>query len=68
MDNLLFSSFYKALKNNEEKLLSNLSNFNFFFEIINMYINCKFILKENKLIIKNLKQNLIKNLNKSFSL
>ena len=67
MDNLLFSSFYKTLKNNE-KLLSTLSNINLFFEIINMYINCKFILKENKLIIKNLKQNLIKKLNKSFSL
>ena len=68
MDNLLFSSFYKTLKNNEEKLLLILSNFNLFFEIINIYINCKFILKENKLILKNLKRNLINNINESFSL
>ena len=60
MDNLLFSNLYKALKNNKENLLSTLSNFNLFFEIINMHINCKFILKENKFLIKKLKQNFIK--------
>ena len=61
MANLIFSKFYKALNNNIRILLSNLSNFNLFFEILNMYINCKFILKENKQILIYLKNIIIKN-------
>ena len=66
MANLVFSKFYKDFKNNISILLSTLSNFNLFFEILNMYSNCKFILKENKQILINLKNIIIKNNNHSY--
>lgn len=56
MANLLFSQLYKHYK--IEKELSSTISKNiliFYYEILKMYINCKFITKENKNIFKNFK-------------
>ena len=55
-------------KNNMENHISSMnfnSNWNFYYDIINMFLDNEFISEENKVIFKNLKR-IIKNKNKTY--
>ena len=61
MLNFLFTKLIKQF--NIEKNLANLSSkedLNFYYDIINLYLNCKFITNENKYYFNSLK-NIVKN-------
>jgi glycosyltransferase involved in cell wall biosynthesis len=68
MANYLFSRMLKKVNIEKELSTSSLSNdFNFYYDIINMLLNCKFISEKNNLILLKLKK-IIQKKNQTFSI
>ena len=64
MANYLFTSFDKRFNFEKDfSFTTTNNNLKFYYEILNMYSNCKFISNANKNIIKKLKDQIYKNIN-----